>query len=412
MKLFQVDKLDAARGKLLAAMEEMGKRQLAREDLLFDRAAGRVLAADIVAPEAVPTFARATVDGYAVRAVDTQGAGESLPVILTIVDEVRIGAPAAVPLRPGECAYVPTGGMLPPGSDAMVMVEHSELFDATHVALYDAVSYGRNVVFPGEDMRAGALLLPAGRRIGFGEIGALAALGVSHVRVWQPLRLTILSTGDELVAAGETPRDGQIRDINTYALQAMAERAGFAVVRTRVLRDEEALLRAALREAMRDSDIVVASGGSSQGKKDMTGLLMDEVAVPGVFTHGLALKPGKPTILAADTASATLFAGLPGHPAAALIVFHLLLAWLHDTLRGVAPPPPLAATLETNLPAAPGRTTCQPVELLAQEGGIIARPVLGKSALISTVTRAGGYILIDGDQEGLPKGAPVSVYAW
>lgn len=412
MKLFQVDTLATARQKLLAAMEEMGKKALPQENIPFSKAAGRILAKDFRAPEPLPAFARATVDGYAVRAVDTQGAGESLPVFLTIVDEVHIGEAAATAIGPGECAYVPTGGMLPPGADAMVMIEHSELFDATHVALYQAVAYGRDVVFPGEDVRQGDLVLPAGSRLEFGALGALAALGLTTVPVWQPLRLSIISTGDELVPAECKPNCGQIRDINTYALRALAERAGFFVVRTRVLQDEEPLLREALQEAMHDSDIIAVSGGSSQGKKDMTGRLMDEVASPGLFTHGLALKPGKPTILAKDIASGTLLVGLPGHPAAALMVFHLLLVWLWETLCGVAPQLPLTAELETNLPAAPGRLTCQPVMLIEKDGKLLARPVLGKSALITTVARADGYLIIEGEREGLPQGALVQVYRW
>lgn len=407
MKLLKVDSLAQAREKLLAHITWDLERT---EEVEVKNSAGRILARNILASAPLPSFRRSSVDGYAVVAADTQGASESLPVFLDIAGEVEIGTPAPCTVQSGTCAYVPTGGMIPDGADAMVMVEYSELFDASSVAIYGAVPPGRSVVQIGEDVQEGEVILPAGTRIGPAQIGALSGNGITSVTVWKPLTVTILSTGDELTIPGEKLDFGKIYDINTPALRQAAWDLGFQVLRTRVIPDEESLLEQALRQGMADSDLVVVSGGSSQGKKDITAALFDRLADPGVFTHGLALKPGKPTILAADTQTKTMFLGLPGHPAAALLVFHLLAGWLEHQRTKEPLPHLVPAVMACNVPAAPGKDTYIMVHLeLGKEGRYTAHPVLGKSGLMRTLTGSDGYVQIPLGKEGLKTGESVLV---
>ncbi|MGI6737492.1 MAG: gephyrin-like molybdotransferase Glp [Anaerovoracaceae bacterium] len=414
MKLRQVDTLKEAREKLQTAA---GGLPLRTDMLPLAEAGGRVLAADVPAADAVPAFRKSTMDGYAVRAADTQGAGDSIPCFLIVVDTIQIGRPPQTEIGPGECAYVPTGGMMPAGADAVVMVEYAEAFDesGTQIAVYQAVSPGQYVIGIGEDIRAGAPLLRRGTRLRPQEIGALAAVGCAEVEVYAPPTISIFSTGNELVDAAAEPAPAQVRDINSYTVAARSRAAGLAVRRIELLRDDRELLRQRLAAAMRDSDLVAVSGGSSQGTQDFTADVLDELTSGGVFTHGIALKPGKPTILAYDGSSRTLMIGLPGHPAAAMLVFELLVVRFLRRCMDVPDPPVLRARMETNVAGGAGRAVCQLVQLHRSDTGeagappYLARPILGKSGLITTLVRADGYTLIDHNREGLKKGEAVNV---
>lgn len=406
MNLLTVDTIEQAREKLEAAISEK-KEQI--EFIKLKDALGRVLATDLVSPEPIPHFRRSTVDGYAVRASDTSGVTESIPVFLEMVEKIEIGTPAVRTIAPGQCTYVPTGGMVPEGADAVVMIEYCENFDETSIAVYDSVSAGRNIIGIGEDIREESLFLKKGTRLRPQEIGVLSSAGVHTVPVYKPWKITIISTGDELVPAEQKPGLGQIRDINTYVLEAMSRKYGFAVVEKKVLRDQRELLETAVKKGMETSDLVVVSGGSSQGEKDHTADVLDKLARPGVFTHGIALKPGKPTILGYDNGTKTILAGLPGHPAAAMLVFELLIVWLYRQETSQPEPKKTTAVMETNAAGAPGRSTCLLVELLEGEDHYIARPILGKSGLMTTLSRAHGYTMIDMNKEGLKTGETVRV---
>ncbi|HSR03063.1 MAG TPA: gephyrin-like molybdotransferase Glp [Proteiniclasticum sp.] len=406
MKLLVVDTLETARAKMMKAI---GNWTVSSERVKISEAMGRVLSEDVLSLYPVPEFRRSSVDGYAVMAKDTQGATESIPAFLEVVEEVQMGQGAKSVIISGQCAYVPTGGMIPEGADAMVMVEYCESFDEDNIAVYDAVSPGRNMVGIGEDMLADTILLSRGVVVRAQEIGALASAGIRDVSVYKKMRLTVISTGDELVDANTTPELGQIYDINTYALVALAEKHGFSVVHSVVLSDDEQLLKETVREAMKFSDMVVVSGGSSQGKKDVTAKVIDELGTPGVFTHGLALKPGQPTIGGYDTESRTILIGLPGHPVAAMMVFELICVWIVEELTGKKKRKEIRASMETNVASAPGKATCQLVELIEGEEGYLARPIFGKSGLITTLTRADGYTMIDVNKEGLKPGEVVKV---
>lgn len=407
MELLKVDTITTARDKLIEAIQ---KKELKTIRLNLLAAQGFVLAQDIVSQEEVPAFRRSTVDGYAVVSNDTAGASENLPVFLEIVDEVLMGAPAQKEIHSGECAYVPTGGMIPVGADAMVMVEYCELFDSRQVAVYHASACGKNLVLAGEDISKGELLIKRGTTIRPQEIGALACLGITEVEVCKPWKIIIISTGDELVSPEETPPIGGIRDINSYSLFAQANKHGLEVLYVRVVKDNEEELKKEIMQAMQVSDIVVISGGSSQGKKDATKKIIDEVASLGSITHGLALKPGKPTILGYDENTQVIFAGLPGHPVAAMLVFEMLIIWLWRHITDQSSEKSVFARITSNFAGAPGRMTCQLVRLIKQENEYYAEPIFGKSGLITTLTKADGYLLIDHNKEGLEKGEVVEVF--
>jgi len=436
VRLLTVDTIEEARRKLLGCVSRPGSRWgLRAEPVGLEQALGRVLAEDVAAPEDMPAFSRSAVDGYAVIAADTAGAGEAMPVLLRLAGAVEMGKPAGFALRRGECAYVPTGGMLPGGADAVAMLESAEAFGpapasaappsaptpnaplagappAGEIAVYESAAVGSHVIRAGEDLRRGDILLRRGARLRSHEIGALAAAGISAAPALLPLRISIISSGDELAPCRAQPAPGQIRDANAPALRALAMESGYRVAGARAVRDDEKALADAVREAMAQSDVVALSGGSSQGEKDLTAKVFSGLASPGVFTHGLALKPGKPAILAWDEKTETVLAGLPGHPVSALMAFRLLLSWLARRVAGQKEPLPVPAKIACSLPGSPGRACCQPVALRPCEGGYLAEPVYGKAGLIASLAGADGYIVIDRNREGLRKGEPVQVFLW
>lgn len=410
MKLLKVDALAEARGKLMEHVEEC---LFETEETGLRTALSRVLAKPVLSKEAIPPFRRSTVDGYAVRYRDVGGASESIPAFLKVIGEVCLGENTSLSIGPGQCVYVPTGGMLPAGADAMVMVEYCEPFSDREIAVYTSVASGGGVAQIGEDMKEGETVLPAGRRLKPQDIGALAALGKTRVCVYRPWRVTILSTGDELIEPSEEPRPGQIRDINTYGLCAQAEQEGMEIVAGHIVPDVREELKKRIGEAKKTSDLIVVSGGSSQGKKDMTAEIIDELASEGVFTHGLALKPGKPTILGYDRESHTILAGLPGHPAAAMLVFEQVILWFYREKTGQSKRMPVPAKIATNVMGAPGKRTCQLVKIEKTESGeVTAIPIFGKSGMITTLTKADGYLVMEENQEGLKAGETVFVHLW
>jgi molybdopterin molybdotransferase len=406
------------------------------EDLPLQEAYGRILADDLRATANLPGFRRSTVDGYAVHAKDTFGAGEGLPAILNLAGTVRIGQPATLTLLPGQTAWVPTGGMIPGGADAVVMVEYTETL-ADLVQISRPVAPGDNVLLEDEDAARGDLLLPAGQRISSGEIGLLAALGCTTVRVVRKPRACILSTGDEIIPIDANPEPGQVRDINLYTIAALIDKAGGRVTSARLLHDDADLLATALQQALSDCDLIILSGGSSVGDRDYTISAINRAGKPGVMVHGIAVKPGKPTVLGNINGIPVI--GLPGHPVSAMIAWRLFGDALISALLGTSPPrrAMIRARLAENLPSAPGREDFYRVRLhdrteAAYENACkgkpngpndihvgmlpnvhdalpIAVPVLGKSGLITTMARIDGIVRIPLDSEGFQKGEIVEV---
>ena len=409
MKLLKVDTVNDARSKLM----ECCARTMMRTEMrcLLD-AAGCILAEDIYSKENIPPYRRSIMDGYAVRSKDLGAAGDMIPTMLKVKGEVLLGNDSSdLTVESGCCVYVPTGGYVPDGADSVVMVEFCEPFGSGMLAVSKPASPGENVVQVGEDVAAGAMLLPKGRKLRPQDLGVLAACGITEIPVFVPWRVTVISTGDDLVSLAQTPGPGQIRDINTYTIASRSTAEGFHVIRTLSVKDERDDLAAVLADAKNDSDLVVLSGGSSQGKKDMTADLIDAAADHGVLTHGIAAKPGKPTITGFDEESRTLFIGLPGHPAAALMVYEQILISLWRCLTCCEKERTLKAKVNVNVPSAPGRMTFQLVKLI-EEDELQAVPLFARSGMISPVSEADGYFVMTENQEGIRPGDTVNVHLW
>lgn len=378
------------------------------EEVSLMDALGRVTSRPVVSPENLPGFARSTVDGYAVASRDTFGASEGLPALLNLAGEVSIGREAGFALMRGHAAWVPTGGMIPSGSDAVVMLEHTEtLGDIVQAAR--AVAPGENVLGPSEDVAQGSVAIAAGRRLGPGEIGLMAALGLTVVPVVRRPRVTVLSTGDEIVPAENRPAPGQVRDINRYTVSALVIQGGGAVIRAELLGDDPDALTAFVAKAATDSDLIVLSGGSSVGNRDFTLQAINRAGTPGVVIHGVAIRPGKPTVLGVVSGVPVL--GLPGHPASAMIAWRLFGRPALDAASGTSSPVlfTLRARLAKNLPSAAGREDFYRVRLIASGEGWQAEPVLGKSGLISTMSGIDAILRIPPESEGLQAGDTVEV---
>lgn len=377
------------------------------ETVPLEKACSRVLYAPIKSTEYVPGFDRSTVDGFAVRAADSFGCSEALPAILTLSGAVEMGVGAGEPLAAGCCAAVPTGGAIPAGADAAVMLEYTENYGDGTIGICRPAAPGENLIYRGDDVKPGQVVLDAGRRLAPQDVGALAALGVTEVQVCRKPVVGILSTGDELVPVEAAPGPGQIRDVNSALLRALAEEAGAEAVCYGVVRDDPALLRDSLDAALRECDLVLISGGSSVGAKDATERVLSERGT--LLFHGLAVKPGKPTLLA-KVEEKPVF-GLPGHPVAALFVARLLVRPLIGRLMGcTAARYSIPAVLSEPVSANHGRAQLMGVRLYAENGVRCARPIRGKSGLITALAGADGFFEIQRDLEGVAAGEPVEVY--
>ena len=374
-------------------------------------AVGRVLAEDVTAAEPIPGFRRSTVDGYAVRAGDTHGASESLPAYLTLVGEVPMGAAAPFSLGPGQAALIHTGGMVPPGADAVVMLEHTQLSRADEVEVLRAVAVGENIIEVGEDVAAGQVIVPAGRRLRSPEIGGLMALGRTHVRVARRVRVGIISTGDEVVPPDTRPlAPGQVRDINSYTLSAVVQQWAGEPIRYGIVPDDEAALLTTARRVLAETDMVIITAGSSASTRDMTARVIDRLGEPGVLAHGLRTKPGKPTIL--GVAQGKPVVGLPGNPVSALVNTQWLVVPALERLQGAEarPWPRWRAVLANHAPSEAGREEWIPVHLREEDGRLWADVVFYKSNLIFRLVAADGLIRVPTDATGLPAGTEVDVF--
>jgi molybdopterin molybdotransferase len=373
-------------------------------------ALGRVLAEDLESPGDLPTFPRSTMDGYAVRAADTFGASEGLPAYLTVVGEVLMGRPAERGPRIGEAVKIATGGMIPEGADAVVMVEHTQDVDGSTIEVLRPVAPGEHVITVGEDVRTGDPLLSRGHILRSQDLGGLLALGIAQVVVAQRLTVGIISGGDEIVAPEYEPKPGQIRDINSYTIAAMVERAGHVPVRLGVVPDVYEQLEAAARDGLAKTDVLILSAGSSVSTRDMTAQVISTLGEPGVLVHGVSLKPGKPTILAMAQGKPVF--GLPGNPVSCMVTFDLFVAPTLYALSGCPERPPrqaIPARLSRNVASAPGREDYFQVRLEEREGTRWAEPVFGKSNLIYTLVKSDGMVKIELDQGGLTEGEWVQV---
>lgn len=369
-------------------------------------AMGRILAEDIAAREYVPDFDRSTVDGFAVRASDTFGCSDAIPAILPLQATVLMGQGADFALNEGECVAVPTGGAVPRDADSVVMLEYTEDYGDGTIGIAKPAAPGMNMIFRGDDVYPGKVILRKGRVLSSADIGALAAIGQVEVKVAKKLTVGVISTGDELVPPEVQPGPGQVRDVNSPMLEAMLTAFGCRVVNYGIVIDDEALLSGKVHKAIAECDAVLLSGGSSVGVKDAACRIIESVGT--LLLHGIAIKPGKPTIL--GKAGEKPVAGLPGHPVAAYFITKLFVQPLLGRLTGRDMTAyTVTAKVTESISANHGRAQYHCCRLTKMDGQLYAQPIRGKSGLITTLAGADGYFCIDRDCEGLPQDAEIQV---
>jgi molybdopterin molybdotransferase len=388
-------------------------RPVATERVDVADAAGRVLARAARVRLDVPHFARAYMDGYAVRARDTTRACAATPVALRVAGAVEMGRAAPGTLRTGEAMRIPTGGMLPRGADAVVMVEHTrEPGDGT-VDIASAAHPGQHVMRRGEDMHRGDVLFASGHRCRPHDVGALAGIGISEIAVYRRPRVAVIATGNEIVPPHVTPKPGQVRSINQYALRAMIGAEGGVAVDLGVIPDRRAAIARAFARALRTADLVLFSGGSSVGAKDLTPAVVASARRARLLVHGIRIKPGKPTLIA--RVAEVPVVGLPGHPVSALVVFEVFAAPLIRRLGGesiasaFATRAPVPARLATPIVSTRGRDDFVRVALVVRNGEWTARPLVGGSAEIASFVHSDGMVRVPADVVTLDVGARVVV---
>ncbi len=409
-EFFNVLPPDEARELLFAQITP-----LSAESINVEESLGRVTAVSIHAPHPLPTFRRSTMDGYAVKAASTYGASGSLPAFLHVVGEVPMGRAADIAISTGEAAIVHTGGMIPQTADAVVQVEHTQLIGERvandfEIEVMKAVAVGQNLLQVGEDVAETAVILPAGHLIRPQDIGGLLAMGIMEISVTRRPRIAILATGDEVVPPNAWAGAGQIRDINSYTVAGLVRQAGGVPNVGGIVPDNFEALQKAARTAITDADMLVMSAGSSVSVRDMTVEVIDQLGEPGVLLHGVATRPGKPTIVGAIDGKPVI--GLPGNPVSAMVQFDMFGVPAIYRLQGVQTMPRRGrvwARLSNNIASESGREDYIPAKLSDGEKGLKATAVFGKSNLIYTLVNADGLIKVPLNTGGLLAGEWVEV---
>lgn len=384
---------------------------LTKETVRSEEALGKITAEDIYSPQDLPEFRRSTVDGYAVVARDTHGASEGLPAYLKLIGEVLMGAEPDFSISKSQCGLIHTGGMLPEGSDAVVMLEDTQALKNRELEIYRPVASGDNLIQIGEDIKKGAVIIPKGMPLRPAEIGGLLALGITELEIVKPPIIGVISSGDEVIPPDKIPGLGQVRDINSYTLGALIQELGARSLHYGIIPDSREELRKVIARALEECDHLIVTAGSSASSRDYTSEIMDELGDPGVFVHGLHIKPGKPTILA--LAGKKLMVGLPGNPVSALVIAQVIIKPILEKIMGLEnsrPQPSIEAELLVNIPSQAGREDWIPARLIERTPGLWqAEPVFGRSNLIFVLTRADGLIRIPPAVTGLEAGTTVSV---
>ncbi len=403
---FKVLTVDDARNKLFANLN----LQPELETVHLMKALSRVLAEDVVSPINIPGFRRSTMDGYAVKAKDTFGASEGLPAYLNIIGEIRMGQEATINLGSQEAVKISTGGMLPLNSDSVVMVEYTENLDELTIGINKAVAPGENIVLHDEDVKEKELVLNQGTLLRAQDLGVLGGMGIMEVKVYKKAKVGIISTGDEVVPPDQDPKLGQVKDINSYALFGQVLERGGIPTLYGIIQDSMADLKTTVQKALEEQDLVIITGGSSVGTRDVTAKVIESFGLPGVLVHGVSVRPGKPTILGVIEGKPVY--GLPGHPVSTMVIFDLFVTPVMNLLQGgtaIYKPAIVRAKLSRSLSSGSGREDYVRVKLIEKNGELWAEPILGKSGLIFTMVKAQGTFKIALDKEGLAEGQLVDV---
>jgi molybdopterin molybdotransferase len=383
-----------------------------QEETALEQAVDRILSQPVTAHVDLPDSPRSTMDGFAVSAADTFGASESMPCYLNVTGEVRMGQAPAGDVGKGCCFRIPTGGLLPGGADCVIMLEHTVPVDESMIEVVKGAGAGANIVQPGEDIKKGQEALPSGHLLRPQDIGLLAGIGTTSVTVYKKVRVAIVSTGDEIVSHTDTPGPGRIRNINSLALAGQVQRSGALPSDYGIVSDSFDIFLSAIEKAAGENDIVLFSGGSSVGVRDLGEQVMEALGPPGILVHGVALKPGKPVLI--GMSGTTPVFGLPGHPVSAMVCFDFFVKPAIQKIAGFSsveerPVPTVQAKLARNINSAPGRLDVIRVRLERENGGWTALPVLGKSGAISTLSKAHGYFVIEEDCQGVSENSEIMV---
>jgi molybdopterin molybdotransferase len=419
-------------------LEAIPDKEPLAEEVQTSASLGRVLFENLISPHPLPQFPRSTVDGYALKASDSFGVSEAMPGYLNLVAEVPMGDSPKFLISPGSCALIHTGGMLPEGADAVIMLENTQVvkmaidvkqkrksnvnilpqMEGFEIEISSAVAPGENVIRIGEDVSAGQVVLTKGTRIRPAEIGGCMALGITRISVARKPRIGIIATGDEVISPTNIPRLGQVRDVNSYSLAALIEKAGGKPELYGVIPDKLDLMRSAAEKSLLECDAVVITAGSSASSRDMTATVINSLGKPGVLVHGVNVRPGKPTILAVSNGKPVI--GLPGNPVSALVIAYLfvvpvIIKLLNET--SVRRQPFIRAVITVNFPSKAGREDWIPVKLVPnsqrsiqnEEVGWLAEPVFGKSNLIFSLASADGFIRLSPESTGISAGETVEV---
>lgn len=380
------------------------------EIIPIETAYNRITYESIYAPENLPGFRRSTVDGFAVRSQDTFGAKETMPAYLSVKGYIPMGVLPDFSLGPGEAAEIGTGGMLPEGADAVIMLEHVNIISSDLIEILRPIGPGENVIFEDEDIKKGELVIPKGHKLRPQDIGGLASLGFSQIKVVKKPLVAIILTGDEIIPHTEKATPGKVRDINSFVLAGLIEEAGGVPIKMGIVKDNYKEIKTLVDKAYKSADIILITGGTSAGIKDMTAQIINELGKPGIIFHGVSIKPGKPII--AGVCNKKPVFGLPGHPVAVYICFELFVKPTIHKMLGITDKnykTKVKAKLAKSISSQPGRTDFIRVYLEEKDGEIWATPLLSKSGLIMTLIKAKGILCIPEDLLGFEKEETVEV---
>ncbi len=387
------------------------KNIITSEKLKIENCLGRISATDIASPEDIPPFPRSTVDGYALNSHDSFGASETFPAYITVKYDIAMGSVPDFKVQKLQSARIPTGGMLPLGADAVVMLENAQIISYDMIEVTKSVAPGENVIQKGEDIGINEIIIRRGRRLKPQDIGALAAVGIINIDVFKKPVVSVISSGDEIVSHDMPVHLGQIRDINSLTLAGLVNDFGGIAIRKGIFEDDYNLIKDILMESIADSDMVLISGGTSAGAKDMVAMIINDIGKPGVLFHGLSLKPGKPMI--GGIVNNIPILGLPGHPVAVVVCFNIFIKPILALLSGLninsSAKRTIKAKMAKNIASVAGREDHIMVTIENKDGEIIAHPILGKSGLISVLIKADGDIIIPHNRTGLNAGDEVMV---
>jgi len=387
-------------------------KPLSFEKVVIEDSLHRVLYEDIISPINLPEFQRSTVDGFALKAKDTYGASEKNPAFLRVSAEILMGQVSDIEVNEGEAVKVATGGMVPKGADAVQMVEYTECVDSYTLHVFKTISPLENVIQVGEDVKAGEKVLHKGHLIRPQDLGLMAGIGKTDVFVFLRPRVGIISSGDEIVPIEIAPAPGEVRDINRYTIVSMVKEAGGIPLFLGIVKDRFNDLKEKIELGLRESDIVVITGGSSVGTLDLTREVLQVFPGTEILAHGVSIRPGKPTLLA--DIDGKPFLGLPGHPVSAMVIFHFFGKPILKILSGLSREViwhqiKVKARASRNIPSVPGREDYVRVKLEEKDGTLWAHPIFGKSGAISNLVHANGLIRIGINEEGLEQGEEAEV---